>query len=231
MWNDYCLKQQSTWVSLARIFISATAVSMPRPAVQAAVNATSTVDTQRPTASIAAPLSGATVSELVPVDVEASDDRGVTRVELRIGNTVVATDDAAPYAFIWDSTSVANGDTEITAYVFDAAGNSTVSSAQVIVDNFVEPLPAPEPEPIGDTEAPTVLITNPQGGSVSGMVTISVDAEDNYGAAGIGLSLIIDDELVAMGAGSTMAYTWNTRPKKVAAGSHVIEAVAVDACG
>ncbi len=195
-------------------------------AVQAAINAVPSVDTQPPVTNITDPLDGATVSGLVTVDVDASDDRGVTRVELHVGNTAVATDDAAPYAFVWDSNSAANGETVLTAYAFDAAGNSSASSVQVIVDNFVEP-----PPPVGDVEAPVVRITNPQSGSVSGKVAVNVDAEDNSGAAGIALTLEIDGAVVATGSGGQLSYNWNTNPRHVSQGAHTIEVIARDQAG
>ncbi|HEX8874058.1 MAG TPA: S8 family serine peptidase, partial [Nitrosospira sp.] len=93
-------------------------------AVQAVVAAKAAVDTQPPTASITNPVSGATVSGLVGVDVTASDNVGVSRVELRVNSATVAIDTAAPFSFTWDSTGVPNGMASLVAYAFDAAGNS-----------------------------------------------------------------------------------------------------------
>src|SRR6185369_1486867 len=84
-------------------------------AVQAALGATTTVDTQPPTASISAPGSSVTVSGLVPVSVSANDNVGVTKVELRVNGWAVATDTMAPYGFSWDSTTVANGMATLSA--------------------------------------------------------------------------------------------------------------------
>jgi hypothetical protein len=43
------------------------------------------------------------------------------------------------------------------------------------------------------------------------------------------MSLDIDGQLKASGAGSSLAYSWNTR--KEASGTHTIQAVAKDAAG
>ncbi|MEO7245396.1 MAG: S8 family serine peptidase, partial [Rubrivivax sp.] len=75
-------------------------------AVSAALKIVSTADTTRPTASISAPLGSSTVAGLVPVNVGASDNVGVTKVELRANGSLVATDSSSPYAFSWDSTKV-----------------------------------------------------------------------------------------------------------------------------
>ena len=116
--------------------------------------------------------------------------------------------------------------TNLVAHVFDAAGNMASSTVEVIVDNQVQP------PPTVDTEPPVVSIINPVAGNVSGKVTISVDASDDSGAAGITLSIYnIDGTLNATGTGSTLGTSWNTRPKRVSAGMHTIQIVAKDAAG
>lgn len=194
-------------------------------AVQAAVEAAPTVDTEAPVASITDPLEGATVSGLVPVDIEATDNVGVTRAELWVNNTAVAVDSSTPFAFSWDSSGAPNGTTSLVAHVFDAVGNAATHSVDVIVDNAEEPIIA---DP--DTEPPVVAIINPVPGNVSGHVTINADASDNSGATGITQSIYINGSLVATGTGSTLAYNWNTRPKKIS-GMHTIEVVASDTVG
>jgi hypothetical protein len=82
---------------------------------------------------------------------------------------------------------------------------------------------------VADTSAPVVAITNPTSGAVSGTVNVSVNASDNSGAAGINMSVYIDGQLKASGAGSSLSYSWNTR--KLASGTHTVQAVAKDAAG
>ena len=79
--------------------------------------------------------------------------------------------------------------TNLVAHVFDAAGNMASSTVEVIVDNQVQP------PPTVDTEPPVVSIINPVAGNVSGKVTISVDASDDSGAAGITLSIYNIDHI------------------------------------
>jgi subtilisin family serine protease len=190
-------------------------------AVQAALAATSSVDTVAPTVSIGSPEGSSSVAGLVAVDVSASDNKGVTRVDLFVKGAKVASDSAAPFAFAWDSTQVGNGMVELVAVAVDAAGNAGTSApVSVNVANAVA----------GDTTAPTVTITHPIDGSkVSGRLSIRVSASDNLGAAGLRQDLYINSARVARGSGGSLSYTWDTR--KIKAGSYTLQAVARDAAG
>lgn len=203
-------------------------------AVKAALGTTTTpADTQAPTASIAAPLANDTVSDLVAVNVSAADNVGVTKVELRVNGSLVASDTASPYGFSWDSKTVANGMATLTAVAYDAAGNATTSSpAAVNVANTVTtttPPPTTTQPPTSDTTPPSVQILGPASGPIKarGSVTITTSASDNSGTAGITQSLYIDDVLKASTTGATLSYSWNVN--KVSAGAHTIKVVASDA--
>ena len=190
-------------------------------AVAAAKAATSSADTLAPTVSISAPLGASSVSGLVPVNVSASDNKGVTRIDLRVNGTTVTSDTTAPFAFSWDSTKVSNGMSSLVVVAYDAAGNSAASApVSVNVANVV----------VVDTTPPVVSITNPSNGSVvSGNVSVRLNASDNSGSAGITQTLKINGTTVATGTGASLSYTWNTR--KIAAGSYTLTATARDAAG
>lgn len=173
-------------------------------------------DTQAPAVSLASP--GSTVKGIVAVNVSASDNVGVARVELYAGGVLLASDVAAPYSFSWDTTSRADGATTLQARAYDAAGNVASSSVNVTVANSTA---------AADTIAPVVNIGNPQAGAtVSGNVAISANASDNVSVTG--LSLYVDGALKATG-NSSLSFNWNTR--KVSKGYHTIQAVARDAAG
>jgi hypothetical protein len=91
------------------------------------------------------------------------------------------------------------------------------------------PAPAPAPTPTTDVIAPTVKISNPLGGRVSGTVTVMVQSADNSGTAAITNQLYIDGALVASNKGASLSYKWSTQ--KAAKGTHTIKAVATDAAG
>ncbi|MFG6459527.1 MHFG family PEP-CTERM protein [Roseateles sp. BYS96W] len=191
-------------------------------AVQAAASSALT-DTQAPSASIGAPASGSTVSGLLSVNVTASDNVGVTRVELKLNGVVIASDTSSPYSFSVDTTQLANGSASLVAVAYDAAGNAGSSSAvSVTVSNTVALAP--------DTTPPVVGISAPANGvSVSGNVTVNVAASDNAGTSGLKLQLRINGSQVASSNGATLTYKWNTT--KLASGTYTLEARAVDAQG
>ena len=163
------------------------------------------------------------VSGLVNVDTKI--DGTVSRVDLMVNRTVVASDTSSPFSFVWDSTGALNGQSTLTAIAYDSAGVSTSSNPVTVnVSNATG-------GPVNDTTAPTVLIVNPVAGRVSGNVTITVNASDDSPASGITIQIYLDGAQIASGSGSTLSVTWNTNPKKVRTGSHEIKAVARDKAG
>lgn len=196
-------------------------------AVQSVKTAVS-ADTTAPTASITSPTGGSTVKGLVAVDVSASDNVGVARVELWVNGSKLASDTAAPYAFSWDSTTVADGSAQLAAYAYDAAGNSTSRNLTVTVANASTDTGSGGSTGGTDTSAPVATISNPSDGSkVNGFVTIGASATDNVGVAQ--MRLYIDGSLVASANGASLSYRWNA--KQAASGTHTITTEADDAAG
>ncbi|MEJ2645619.1 MAG: S8 family serine peptidase [Gammaproteobacteria bacterium] len=189
-------------------------------AVAAALN--TQTDTTAPTASITSPGGGATVSGTVTVDVNATDNTGVTKVELYVDGQLVGTDLSAPYTFSWDTTGHADGSATLTAYAYDAAGNKgSAAPVAVTVSNNTT-------STVSDTQPPTVVITSPANGSqVSGTVKIDVSAQDNQAVSQV--ECLVDGAVLGVSTSSPLQCNWNTR--KVAAGTHTISAQAVDAAG
>ncbi|HSR67046.1 MAG TPA: S8 family serine peptidase, partial [Acidobacteriota bacterium] len=171
-----------------------------------------------PSVSIVSP-SGGSVSGVVPVNVSASDNVGVSSVELYAQGIWVASDNAAPYAFSWDSSDYPDGPVTLHAIAYDDVGNQGVSAdVEVQVDN--------QPD-VPDTLPPSVAVTSPaDGATLSRNVQIDVQAGDDRGLSLV--QLRIDGQLVHSGAGN-LSYTWNTR--RESAGAHAIEAQAWDEAG
>ena len=86
-------------------------------------------DTTSPTTSITSPANGATVGGTTTVSANASDNVGVSRVELYVDGSLNSTDTSSPYSFSWSTTSAANGSHSLQTRAYDAGGNSGSSAA------------------------------------------------------------------------------------------------------
>ncbi len=187
-------------------------------AVIAAKNALPLADTTAPTVGIVSPISGATVSGIIAIDVSYNDNVGVTKLELYVNNSLIASDSIIPYGLVWDTTTVVNGTYTVAVKAYDAAGNSTLSSnISVKVANYTGT----------DITPPVLNITSPSNNSYAGMnVQIRSSASDDRGT--VQQILYIDDREVARGT-SFISYRWNT--KSVTSGNHTIKVVASDPSG
>jgi len=90
------------------------------------------VDNALPSAAILSPAPGSLMSGMVPVDVAASDDVGVARVELHVDNRWYATATAPPYQFVVDSARFEPGRHKLRAYAYDTSDNVGRSRSQRI---------------------------------------------------------------------------------------------------
>ncbi len=174
---------------------------------------TVTVDNTPPTVAITAPANGAYLAGTVSVSANASDNVSVASVQFQLdGANLGAPVTTAPYTISWNTTTATGGGHSLTAIATDAAGNTTTSTAvTVTVDNT----------------PPTVAITAPASGSISGTVNVTASASDNVGVTSVQFKL----DGANLGAPVTAApYTvsWNTI---TAVGSHSLTAVASDAAG
>ncbi len=175
-------------------------------------------DTQSPTVTVTAPVSGATVSGITPVAASAADNIGVVGVRFRIdGANVGVEDTTAPYATSWNTSAATNAAHSLTAVARDAAGNTTTSApVSVTVNN-------------ADTQAPTVAVTAPANGdTVSGTTTLSANATDNVGIAGVQFRV---DGVDAGAEDTTAPYATSWSTEGVTNAVHSLTAVARDAAG
>lgn len=87
------------------------------------------LDGVAPTATITAPVNGATVSGTVAIAANASDDIGLDHVEFLLDGALLGSDATAPYAYSWNSVTASNGAHALQARAIDLAGNSGSSAA------------------------------------------------------------------------------------------------------
>lgn len=172
-------------------------------------------DTTSPSVNITSPSSGSTISGLQDVNINASDDTAVTKVELYIDDVKYAETVTSPYLFSLDTTKYSNGSHTIYAKGYDLAGNiGTSSSISVNISNIIP-----------DRTAPQVSITTPLNNqTVTQTTTITASASDNVGISS--LSTFVDGVLVDIVSATTDNYSWDTT--KETNSQHTITASALD---
>lgn len=166
-------------------------------------------DTTAPVVSLS-PADGSSLSGSVQVSASATDNGGVTHLEVQIGGQIYSSSNGEPISFSLDTQILANGQHAITAIATDAAGNAGQVSHTVNVNNV-----------FADTTNPTISISQSTDGA--GRITFTANAADNVGvdhvfwvadgtAAGNGGSLVVD-------------------PSGFDTGLHSVQATAFDAAG
>jgi len=176
-------------------------------------------DTTAPSVSISAPSSGSTVSGAASVSVNASDNVGVTKVELYLDGSLYTSATSSPYSFFIDSTKLANGSHVLQAKAYDDAGNASATpTLPITVSN------------LADSIAPVITIASPANGLAitSKKLTISSTATDNIAVKS--MEVYIDGILKASSASGSISYSWAINPK-VSKGTHTITVKAYDDAG
>ncbi|MCA9324742.1 hypothetical protein KDA23_01585 [Candidatus Saccharibacteria bacterium] len=98
-----------------------------------------TPDTTAPNVSISSPSAGSKLYLTQTVTIAATDNVGVTKVELFVDGVLKGTDTSSPYAIALNSSQLANGNHSLVAKAYDAAGNvGTSSTVTVSVTNLAE---------------------------------------------------------------------------------------------
>lgn len=174
------------------------------------------VDTTPPTIRITSPTSGI-VAGSVPVHIEFDDDTGVVLTELYVNGQKIIEDDAGTTQFIWNTETVADGTHTLTAYAFDAAGNQGISAVVTVTVKNIVP----------DTTPPTINITSPTGGTVSGSVDVNVNFSDNIGV--VRTELHVNGNKVAENNQGDTHFSWDATT--TLNGSYTLTAYAFDAAG
>ena len=159
-------------------------------------------DNVYPTGEILSPYAGQTVSGTVTIEISASDNVGVDYIDLSIDGAFRIILDEYPYTYEWDTTNESDDeDHVISAVIADISGNLTyISPVSVFVNNEVD-----------DTTPPVAVISYPLSGQiVSGTVTFTVLAQDDYGVDGV--EFYIDGESVGSDSSDPYDFEWDTTP-------------------
>jgi thermitase len=109
--------------------------ALPSPTATATTAPLPLPDSTAPTAAITSPGNGQAVGGNARISVSASDNVGVTRVEVYIDGVLMRTLTSAPYTTQWNTRQSGNGAHTVTAKAYDAAGNNVSVSVTVTVAN------------------------------------------------------------------------------------------------
>lgn len=88
-----------------------------------------------PTVSIQSPANGAEVYGTTAIQATASDDKGVSKVEIYIDGAFSTSLISSPYTYQWNTLTVANGNHTITAKAYDTINQTNEAQVTVTVNN------------------------------------------------------------------------------------------------
>jgi hypothetical protein len=158
------------------------------------------------------------------INTTVSDpDDGIAKVEFRINNTLVASDDTAPYAFVWDTYDNNVGAVTVEVTAFDKAGQSrsdVVNVTLVAPSNYA---------PRATIQTPTHGASFPVGHASIDITATATDPEGdaiNRVEFWYRKSTAVSDTFIGQDTTSPYAFTFNT--SALPAGTYYIFAKVVD---
>ncbi len=111
---------------------TATSTTATSTTATSTATSTTTTDTTLPVISLTSPADNSMPTGQLIITSSASDNVGVTKVELWINGTLSASSTVAPYSFAWDLTQAYTGTYKLQTKAYDAAGNVGVSQVVTI---------------------------------------------------------------------------------------------------
>lgn len=167
-----------------------------------------------PTVSITYPQNGQTIGGTVNIQVDAQDDRSISKVEFYIDNTRTYTDAGKPYSWNWDTTQYSEGQHTIKVIAYDSANQTATSQITVTVSKNAQ-----------QDNPPSVNFVSPTNGqNVSGVVSVSIYAADDKGVQKV--ELYINNTKIVELTTYPYEYQWNTQNYQN--GAYTLKAVAYD---
>ncbi|MFM8340718.1 MAG: Ig-like domain-containing protein [Methylomonas sp.] len=175
-------------------------------------------DKTPPVIASISPASGTTVSGVVSLTANVTDDTAVQQVDFSINGIVVGTDTSSPYSVAWNSTAVGNGAVNYSVKAVDTSGNPAFSGNNTLMVKNA-------------AAAPTINFNQPPtpnaGDTVSGQVPLSANASDDIAVTKV--EFLVNNVVVATVNASPYTATWNSTLN--ANGSASIVAKAYDGSG
>ncbi len=194
----------------ARAYDAAGLVSTSAP-----VNVLVDNDHTPPQVAFSSPTNGGAVSETIQIEASASDNVGVTRMDLYVDGNLYVSSTWPQLSLSWNTRTVSNGPHTLSVTAQDAAGNvSSPSTVSVVVNNDILP--------------PEIAITAPtNGATVSGTVSLQATASDDHQLTEV--RFFVDGRLLGHIFAPPYSFSWDSRT--VFNGSHTLTAMAFDAAG
>jgi chitinase len=171
-------------------------------------------DLSSPSIALLSPAPGSTVGGVLPVNVAASDDVAVTKVEFYLNGQLHSALATAPYTFNWNTTLLANGPYTLSALAYDGSGNLG-RSAEFKVTVF------------NDSTVPVVSIDPVGSATPAGSVTLTGLVRDNDAVGSVTVQLGSGLAQPATVSGGT----WSLTVSGLSAGTIPITVVATDRSG
>jgi thermitase len=88
-------------------------------------------DLNPPSVIINSPANGSYVNNLQKINVSASDDTSISKLELYIDGVLKASTNSSSLSFTWNTKKIAKGSHSISAKAYDSGGNEAVTSIEV----------------------------------------------------------------------------------------------------
>jgi major membrane immunogen (membrane-anchored lipoprotein) len=158
--------------------------------------------------------SNVTKGRELKIEIDATDNIGVTEVEFFINGEKLDSKTSAPWEFTWNTENLQEGDYKLSAKAFDDTGNDMDATITV---KLIDP-------------PPTITVTEPQNNSCRGKgedIQVIVNTTDNLGVARV--EFYVDGQLRETDTDAPWHYLWKTEPDKE--GKHVVTAKAYDTGG
>ncbi|GJQ24338.1 hypothetical protein BIY37_03800 [Candidatus Brocadia sapporoensis] len=167
-----------------------------------------------PAVSISSPLYNTEVNNTTVVHVSATDNAGISKVELFINGALYATGTTEPFDFSWDTKSYPDGIYSLEARAYDSSEN--MGKSEEIVVSVSNPV---------DTTAPLLSILYPiDHAVVSGTTTVGISVTDDIGVSKV--ELYIEGTRYAEITAAPFDFVWDTA--KYPDGTYSLEARAYD---
>lgn len=179
-----------------------------------------------PTISFAAPSNNATISALTTCRVNASDDRGIARVQFFVDGTLLSTDTSSSYTCTLDNKKYTNGAHTLMARVTDSAGLTAQSQITFNVSGGIASGGTTNTPPILSIDAPAA------GSTLGGSVPFAATATDAGGSvAKIEMYLVSGTTQKLVATDTTSPYSGSFSTAGVPDGAAQLMAVATDNLG